>query len=248
MEREYLLRSMHGLIWGRHHIIKKFSGIKFLPPGLHVVTYAPPNSGPATVRSGIVRFYQPKERYVLEYDAKTEEAHTVDVIISDDQLKTLDKELAPYPFSDSWRLLTRFITPSVIDEVLPTGSVDSMTEHLHFPEFDLKRSWRNGAVGEEITRYSRDKSWLLSDVLAKSRFSHCKQTADNRTTCSRLSAALLPPLRPLVLLCRSRSIQKIPITVVPVFYQDLQAVPRHDTSPNGSTRCATINSIRRRAT
>lgn len=31
---------------------------------------------------------------------------------------------------------------------------------MHFASFDLKRSWRAGAVGEEITRDSRDKSWV----------------------------------------------------------------------------------------
>lgn len=38
---------------------------------------------------------------------------------------------------------------------------------LKFPVFDIKRSWRDGAVGEEITRYSRDKSWLLGRVIAQ---------------------------------------------------------------------------------
>jgi A1 cistron-splicing factor AAR2 len=36
---------------------------------------------------------------------------------------------------------------------------------LRFTLFDPKRSWREGAIGEEVTRYSKDKSWLLGDVL-----------------------------------------------------------------------------------
>ena len=40
-------------------------------------------------------------------------------------------------------------------------------EPLRFTLFDPKRSWRDGAVGEEVTRYSRDKSWLLGDVLRR---------------------------------------------------------------------------------
>jgi A1 cistron-splicing factor AAR2 len=31
---------------------------------------------------------------------------------------------------------------------------------MRFASFDLKRSWRDGAMGEEITRNSRDKSWV----------------------------------------------------------------------------------------
>lgn len=38
---------------------------------------------------------------------------------------------------------------------------------LHFIEFDLRRSFRVGAVGEEITRYSRDKSWLLASLIQR---------------------------------------------------------------------------------
>lgn len=36
---------------------------------------------------------------------------------------------------------------------------------MQFPVFDLKRSWRSGAVGEEVTTFSQDKSWLLREVV-----------------------------------------------------------------------------------
>lgn len=35
---------------------------------------------------------------------------------------------------------------------------------MRFATFDLKRSWKEGAVGEEITRDSRDKSWVCACV------------------------------------------------------------------------------------
>ncbi len=44
------------------------------------------------------------------------------------------------------------------------GEIDK-EDTLKFVTFDLKRSWRKGAVGEEITRFSRDKSWLLVELL-----------------------------------------------------------------------------------
>jgi A1 cistron-splicing factor AAR2 len=34
-----------------------------------------------------------------------------------------------------------------------------------YAPFDLRRSWRKGAVGEEVTLYSKDKSWLLQHVI-----------------------------------------------------------------------------------
>ena len=35
---------------------------------------------------------------------------------------------------------------------------------LQFPIFDLKRSWRPGAEGEELSRDSRDKNWVSAVV------------------------------------------------------------------------------------
>lgn len=112
--------------------------------------------------------------------------------MSDDSLRTLDKELAPYPFDglEQWKGLTSHVDARTLDEVVPGGRVDGMTpvlgeeaekgegelgsevdrgmDGLRFAQFRLKRSWRDGAVGEEVTRYSRDKSWLLGDVVRNS--------------------------------------------------------------------------------
>jgi A1 cistron-splicing factor AAR2 len=38
-------------------------------------------------------------------------------------------------------------------------------EVLNFADFDLKRSWREGATGEELSKDSRDKTALLLRVL-----------------------------------------------------------------------------------
>lgn len=42
-------------------------------------------------------------------------------------------------------------------------------EILEFLKVDAKRSWPEGAVGEELTKWSQDKSWYLSHVI-KSQF------------------------------------------------------------------------------
>jgi A1 cistron-splicing factor AAR2 len=154
----------------------------------------------------LIRYFQPKERYLLRYDQASEsvlipppEDQEI-MVITEDRLKTLDKELAPYPFNglQKWKALTSEITQQVIQEVVgETGRLDGMTpvegeasgsrdtkggtgkeeqelaamfglkdeRKLRFVEFDLKRSWRDGAVGEEVTKYSRDKSWLLGKVV-----------------------------------------------------------------------------------
>ena len=50
----------------------------------------------------------------------------------------------------------------------PSTRIDEMakgqSDKMHFPTFNLQRSWRKGAVGEEVTRYARDKSWLFGEV------------------------------------------------------------------------------------
>ncbi|GAA5940604.1 AAR2 splicing factor family protein [Sporobolomyces koalae] len=38
-------------------------------------------------------------------------------------------------------------------------------ERLQFVKFDDKRSWPPGSVGQELSRWSKDKSWLLSRVV-----------------------------------------------------------------------------------
>ena len=45
------------------------------------------------------------------------------------------------------------------------SQVSSTDGHLMYAPFDLRRSWRKGAVGEEVTLYSKDKSWLLQHVI-----------------------------------------------------------------------------------
>ncbi|WVQ72384.1 hypothetical protein IAR50_001936 [Cryptococcus sp. DSM 104548] len=194
---------------GTYHTTRKFSGIKFLPPGVHMIAWCPPpsttpSSGPSAIpiRQAIIKDFQPKERFVLRYDKDTESVMLPDgeILISEANLKSLDVELAPYPFDGikAWKALTSEITPSIVSIVIAAGEINGLTpvldqddetlskemkekleememrsrleeegntDNLAFVRFNLKRSWREGAVGEEVTRYSRDKSWLFGNVL-----------------------------------------------------------------------------------
>jgi A1 cistron-splicing factor AAR2 len=56
----------------------------------------------------------------------------------------------------------------IVEEDVRLNSLSARLEtegRLIFPTVDAKRSWRDGAVGEEVTKYSKDKSWLLGDVV-----------------------------------------------------------------------------------
>lgn len=115
-------------------------------------------------------------------------------IVSDDHLRAHDPGLAAYPFQglDRWKRLTGAIGSATVRGVLgEEGKVDGMTsvygdteeegpagsvssdigagaqhdQQMRFVSFNLRRSWRDGAVGEEVTRYARDKSWLLESII-----------------------------------------------------------------------------------
>jgi A1 cistron-splicing factor AAR2 len=47
------------------------------------------------------------------------------------------------------------------------ASASAEERAMRFAQFELKRSWAEGAVGEEVTKWSRDKSWLLGHVVTE---------------------------------------------------------------------------------
>lgn len=53
----------------------------------------------------------------------------------------------------------------VVEEEEEDDGVSNEPVLLEFAKFDVKRSWPEGAVGEALTRWSRDKSWQLSHVV-----------------------------------------------------------------------------------
>ena len=102
-----------------------------------------------------------------------------------------------------WENLTSHITPSVLasftrnsectissassgiqdrDEIPgldapEVGSVIGEEQELGMLGIDLKKTWREGAVGRERTEGARDRSWLLGDIVAK-----CGQEAISSST------------------------------------------------------------------
>ena len=105
-------------------------------------------------------------------------------------MREFDQFLGAYPLSpptnwQKWNHLTNFITPHIISIILPNeGKVTNVSsstvdeeellklndlkygknDTILFTKFDFKKSWRPGATGQEITKYSQDKSWLLSEL------------------------------------------------------------------------------------
>ncbi|CAG8476395.1 10557_t:CDS:2 [Funneliformis mosseae] len=108
-------------------------------------------------------------------------------------MRQFDPFLGPYPLSpptnwQKWIRLTNYITPRLISVILPNeGKVTNISSStvdeeelinlgdsrygesdiILFTKFDLKKSWKLGATGQEVTKYSQDKSWLLGELLRK---------------------------------------------------------------------------------
>lgn len=208
-EREFFSLSVNPSF----HTIKSFSGLKFVPPGLHVLTWSLPGS---MMRNGLVRFWGAKERVVLDIEG-TEGS------VDEAELRSLDPQLAPYPFArlEEWKKLTGHITPAIVTRVLGDGRIDGMTQvegekdelsaaveeakralrkegfdptptslsgensgrKMVFPTFDLKRSWKEGATGDEVTRWSRDKSQLWTKVCSETGGKAGQESANHRALC-----------------------------------------------------------------
>lgn len=206
--------------------IKRFSGWKLVPPGLHFVTFSPASSSDTpganeeirraeriglAIRRGVWKQVNAGRTVVLRYSndlealeetAESDVGEDVEEVVGIDRLRGLDDQLAPYDGNtELWPDLSSKIDVDLVRSVLgKTATADTLSEStldesletskskmqniealngdaaatsvegtLHFPAFDLRRSWRTGAVGEEVTRYSKDKSWLLRDVVAR----HC---------------------------------------------------------------------------
>ena len=104
--------------------------------------------------------------------------------------------MGPYPldpptYYERWRKLTNYIYPGLVRRVLPnngkvshlpsqTPDEDSLAlkdkrlgksvekeEGMEFTPFDLRQSFPEGATGDQITRWSLDKSWLVQDLLKR---------------------------------------------------------------------------------
>ncbi|KAF7722433.1 a1-alpha2 repression [Apophysomyces ossiformis] len=111
-------------------------------------------------------------------------------------IRDFDRNMGPYPlvpatYYERWRKLTNYITPGLVRRILPNNgrvshlpskAIDESTlslkdkragrhiekeEGMEFTAFDLRQSFPKGATGEDITRWSLDKSWLAQDLLTR---------------------------------------------------------------------------------
>lgn len=132
----------------------------------------------------------------LTSQVKAEESRT-DPVTSSDGTQTedpinnpkLDSQGRPYwgiarPQDDSNSNGNGRETLEEEEDGRPTGS-------LKFTDFDLKRSWSKDCNGEERTRWSVDKSWLLQDVIERSGGESDDEKADEASRLSEIHLLIL---------------------------------------------------------
>ncbi|GJN92467.1 hypothetical protein Rhopal_005497-T1 [Rhodotorula paludigena] len=148
---------------GRLWQVDRFSGVKMLPAGFHFFVFSaapasaasdPSSSQGVAARHGLLRFFEPGERLVQEWDNTHEElkrtappkkrrrtarassgSEAEATLVSDDYLKRLDSSLAPYPsdaLGEQWRALAGFVTEETVARVVGLdeqrcGVVDALT-------------------------------------------------------------------------------------------------------------------------
>ncbi|CAG8484666.1 12093_t:CDS:2 [Dentiscutata erythropus] len=159
-----------GIDYNSWQIGPRFKGVKLIPPGLHFVYYSTSDkSGTSGLRKDIKKNDEtdPEQNERLKSD-----------------MRQFDSFLGVYPLTPptdwkKWVNLTNYITPSLISRILPNegrmnnvssstvdedellnikGSSKFYEDIILFAKFDLKKSWRPGAIGQEITKYSQDKN------------------------------------------------------------------------------------------
>ncbi|BFZ56548.1 hypothetical protein PYCC9005_003595 [Savitreella phatthalungensis] len=161
---------------------QNFRGFRDIPPGLHCIHITPADD--PSIKHGVwvclqtsaekVNFVWNREENRLEKQEQTSEDEEHLVLL-------LDVSQAPPESVKAWSVMTQHMQLPAQRGQLSVIALDrtftSMTPSsadpeakdeetsFHFTPIDLKRSWRPGAVGADITRMSLDKTWLLCDAL-----------------------------------------------------------------------------------
>ncbi|RUP39263.1 AAR2 protein-domain-containing protein [Jimgerdemannia flammicorona] len=142
------------------------------------------------VPSSVIPITTARSIVVKEWNPDTEDLRD-DSTLDPDQvdryrqsIRSMDKHLGAYPLHppttwQKWVRLTDKITPGLLDHILTnSGRVSHLvanpsklegigSDGVQFAEFDPRRSFPPGATGEEVTRWSLDRSWLMREVMRR---------------------------------------------------------------------------------
>ncbi|ORY06742.1 AAR2-domain-containing protein [Basidiobolus meristosporus CBS 931.73] len=180
-----------GIDYNSWNIGPRFKGVKLIPPGLHFIYYSVQDktSQQHGLRSGFFHHFEAGEILVKQWNPQIEELFD-DSELDPEQCnryragKYFDQFMGAYPLIPSdtyntWLNLSSNLTKDLVERLVPnSGKVSCVTgssedklgeekdeDGLEFTLIDLKKSFPEGASGDQRTKYSLDKSYLLETLL-----------------------------------------------------------------------------------
>ncbi|KAJ1963270.1 hypothetical protein IWQ62_003271 [Dispira parvispora] len=168
----------------------RFKGLKLIPPGVHLIYYDRGATRGKELRVGFFYNFQPGEVLVKQWDSVSEQLYPSSAMDPEQRrryvadIRSFDPCLGAYPLEPpqkqygAWRKLSGYISADVLNVVLPDGwgftsadggpyDEEAVRDHqgVAFTFIDLKHSFPPQSQGSERTMYSRDKSWLLRQLM-----------------------------------------------------------------------------------
>lgn len=89
-----------------------------------------PDAAALPLRAAYVHVWAPRERVGLTFDPASEGTGSVRTEVPEAELRSLDSQLAPYPFAglDGWKALTTCISAHVVEKAVPGGKLDALSQ------------------------------------------------------------------------------------------------------------------------
>jgi A1 cistron-splicing factor AAR2 len=156
----------------------KFKGIKFIPPGIHFIYYSV-YTNQMSFRSGFWKEFKGGDLVISNWDAETEDF--VEVTDQDQilrykaNIREFDSGLGFYPLKPAegsidtyqkWKQLTQYISPRLLDQLLPNKQVSAMSSVSRFSE--ILGETRNADLAQvEMMRPSEDYAVIYENLKGK---------------------------------------------------------------------------------
>lgn len=165
-----------------------FRGLRAISDGVHCLHLA--INGIVTTKYAAWLDLKGTEVVAYKWDSKAEILVQIDASYAKDTGTINAMFLLEFPdeVDRDWNPLANHLSSTLLRAIVPVGEVVGSTTSSNtdqtasdlsnlgtstFPEeaefnflpIDLKRSWRVGALGREVTEMSLDKSWLLTDSI-----------------------------------------------------------------------------------
>lgn len=186
-----------GIDLSTYKVDANFRGIKMIPEGAHYVCCAAKGPyGDSAARVGFMHYFKRKEIVVREWDNQNEELclrkpeqEALDIERLRENLKDLDKFLAPYDFDlySNWRDLSKHITDDHVNRLMPNcGLVRNAIEFESCPDSERPRGGEAISPRLRKVRSVADEDALLPNLRA------IPGTAPNFTSIPRVSRKSTP--------------------------------------------------------